>query len=137
MRASGRDGRLTLEQSAMITRARTLGMATALPIFLEDAELCKLTAIIVADVGQDPGRFGLAIPAGVGGYYDCPLDWFTAPQEGADFGAVYLKAVAAIPDFDTLLQSPRRNPQTAAQVCAHPVGAAVADNGAGGPKIAA
>ena len=53
MRANGRDGRLTLEQSAMVTRARTMGLATALPIYLE--ELRTLQARCDCRGGRWPG----------------------------------------------------------------------------------
>jgi hypothetical protein len=37
-----RDKRLTLEQSQLISRVRTMGTATMIPIFLEDSELVRL-----------------------------------------------------------------------------------------------
>ena len=45
------------------------------------------------------------MPGGVTGYYDCPLDWFSASEKGADFAAVYLQAVNAIRDFDTFFRA--------------------------------
>jgi hypothetical protein len=105
MRLKGRDERLTLEQSAMITRARTMGMATAIPIYLEDAELARIAAIVLSDVGIDPAQLGLGIPKGITSYYDCPLAWFSATDTSADFAVVYLGALDLVPDFDTYFKA--------------------------------
>lgn len=104
-KGGGRDDRLTLEQSALITRARTMGMATALPIFLEDAELCNLSGVILSDVGLDPGLLGLQVPQGISSYYDCELSWFTKADPTADFSSVYLAARDLLPDFDTYFRA--------------------------------
>jgi hypothetical protein len=48
-----RDKRLTLEQSQLISRARTMGIATATPIYLEDSELVRITIVILKDVEQE------------------------------------------------------------------------------------
>ncbi len=83
-----------------------MGLATAIPIFLEDAELAKLAAVILADVGHDSLPItGVQLPSGTGGYYDCPLEWFSEAATNADFVKTYLAANAAIPDFDTYFRA--------------------------------
>lgn len=102
--AKGRDTRLTLEQSQTLTRLRTMGMATAIPVHLEDAELAKIAAVILADVGQNPSDIGVQLPIKVTSYYDCPLDWFREPA-AVDFAPTYLQCLAAVPDFDTYFKA--------------------------------
>ncbi len=99
-----RDKRLTLEQSQLISRVRTMGTATMIPIFLEDSELVKLTAIILNDIGRTeliPSN--IQLPADVN-YYNLPIEWFTQKLEGADFIPVFLNSLQNIPDFDTYLK---------------------------------
>lgn len=103
-RAGGRDPRLSLEQSQALTRVRTMGLGTALPVALGDPELARLAAVILADVGQDPRAFGVEPCPGAASYYESPLDWFSGPGE-ADFVAVYLRCLAAVPDFDTFFKA--------------------------------
>jgi hypothetical protein len=106
MASKGRDSRLTLDQNALVTKARTMGLATAIPIYLEDAELVRLTAIILADVGHNPLSIaGLSLPTGCSSYYDCPLEWFSESTGKADFVPVYLAAQAAVADFDTYFRA--------------------------------
>lgn len=101
-----RDGRLTLEQSAFLTGVRTMGMATALPVYLSDTELARLAGVIVRDIGLDPGACGtIAPPEEANGYYDCPLDWFSGGADDTDFVPVYLACQEVIPDFDTYLRA--------------------------------
>ena len=102
--ANARDQRLTLEQSATLTRLRTMGMATAIPVRLEDSELLKLAGVILADIGRDPREIGVALPVGIEGYYDCPLDWFSSAEE-VDFAPAYLACLKSIEDFDTYFKA--------------------------------
>jgi ApaLI-like restriction endonuclease len=99
-----RDKRLTLEQSQLISRVRTMGTATMIPIFLEDSELVKLTAIILNDIGRTeliPSN--IQLPADTN-YYNLPIEWFTQKLEGVDFIPVFLNSLQNIPDFDTYLK---------------------------------
>lgn len=99
-----RDSRLTLEQSSFLTHIRTMGVATALPVYLHDAELARLAGIIVQDVGLPPGSCGtLPPPVESPGYYECPLSWFSDTYDEVDFTPVYLNCRNTIPDFDTFL----------------------------------
>lgn len=100
----GRDTRLTLEQSQTLTRLRTMGMATAIPIYLNDAELARIAAVILADVGQDNGDGEVRMPSGIDGYYDCPLEWFLEPAD-IDFAPMYLRCLSTVPDFDTYFRA--------------------------------
>ncbi len=85
-----RDARLTLEQSKKITKARTLGFGTALPIYLEDIELAKLIAVILADLGG--AEVITPVPSLPDGpfqdYYQIPLSWFTSNNKIQDFIAL-------------------------------------------------
>jgi hypothetical protein len=93
----GKDQRLSLEQSQRITRARTMGLTTALPIFLEDSELALVVSVILSDVGnpQEGIHQGSS-------YYDLPLSWFqAAPTEHIDFVELYLQSIDKVQDFDT------------------------------------
>ncbi|MEC4814003.1 MAG: hypothetical protein SAK29_12125 [Scytonema sp. PMC 1069.18] len=97
----GRDKRLTLEQSQLISRVRTMGLATATPIFLEDSELARLAAIILNDVGQHkliPKAIHISSSTG---YYELPLEWFITEVEGIEFISLYLTCVQNVQDFDT------------------------------------
>lgn len=102
--ARGRDTRLTLEQSQTLTRLRTMGMATALPVHLEDAELARIAAVILSDVGHDTGDVGVQLPPSTKSYYDCPLDWFREPAD-IDFTPIYLRCLEVVPDFDTYFKA--------------------------------
>ncbi|RUT03934.1 hypothetical protein DSM106972_048480 [Dulcicalothrix desertica PCC 7102] len=96
-----RDKRLTLEQSQLISRARTMGVATAIPIFLEDSELARLTAIILNDVEQQALISNtIQVPLNAK-YYDLPLEWFTQEVQGIDFIPLYLDCLQNVEDFDT------------------------------------
>ena len=102
---SARDKRLTLEQSQLLTRARTMGAGAVIAIYLEDAELLRLTAVIVRDINQAiPQAWGITLPSGAQGYYDLPLAWFQETAAGADFTAAYLACVETVPDFETYLK---------------------------------
>jgi ApaLI-like restriction endonuclease len=97
----GRDKRLTLEQSQLISRARTMGIATTIPIFLEDSELARLVAVILNDVGQAsliPQT--LQMPS-CAEYYDLPLEWFIQSLPNIDFIPMYLRCHDCVQDFDT------------------------------------
>ncbi|MUG91219.1 ApaLI family restriction endonuclease [Scytonema sp. UIC 10036] len=97
----GRDKRLTLEQSQLLSRARTMGTATAIPIFLEDSELARLAAVILHDVGQEnliPSA--IEIPPSAS-YYNRPLEWFTQEVQGIDFVTLYLTCLQNVKDFET------------------------------------
>lgn len=95
----GKDQRLSLEQSKRITQARTMGLATALPIFLEDSELALVARVILSDVGHPQED----IPQGTC-YYDLPLSWFQAtPTTPVDFVDLYLQSIEKVQDFDTYL----------------------------------
>jgi len=68
-----------------------MGLATAIPVYLEDSELIRLTAVIMKDVNQDiPADLRINFPDGAAGYYDIPLAWFQDIQEKADFVTLYL-----------------------------------------------
>lgn len=99
-----RDKRLTLEQSQLISRVRTMGAATAISIFLEDSELATLTAIILNDVERReliPSNIQLPPDAN---YYNLPIEWFTQELEGIDFIPIFLHSLQNVPDFDTYLK---------------------------------
>lgn len=96
-------GRLTLEQSALLTRARSLGAATALPVMLSDSELARLISVILADTGRAD-----LIPAGVlegtpagWDYYQIPLEWFRQPLPSLDFTGLFRRCADEIEDFET------------------------------------
>jgi hypothetical protein len=98
-----RDQRLSLEQQKRLSRARILGSATALPIYLEDHELLKLLSVVLADIGQ-PRRSEVfpALPAACeGDYYKIPLAWFEESYQRQDFVDAYLVCTQTVPDFDT------------------------------------
>jgi len=103
MKMTRRDARLSLEQSKRLSKARVLGLATALPILLEDGELAKLSAVILSDTGHKLLAAELpALPEGSeGDYYKIPLGWFAEKAEINDFVATYLRCVGEVPDFDT------------------------------------
>lgn len=96
-----RDKRLTLEQSQLISRARTMGYATATPIYLEDSELVRIIAVILFDVGQETLIPSIIQMPPSAGYYDLPLDWFIQPVPNIDFVPLYLNCLQNIEDFDT------------------------------------
>lgn len=99
-----RDKRLSLEQSKIIQAARTLGVATALPVSLADDELLKLLSVALLDTGHgkllQPGiRERLS---SVAGYYELPLEWFESESvPGADYVDLFLAAHSTVPDFLT------------------------------------
>jgi hypothetical protein len=80
-----------------------LGLATALPILLEDSELGKLAAVILSDTGHSLAAAELpALPETANGdYYKLSLEWFAEKTEIKDFVGTYLRCVAKVPDFDT------------------------------------
>lgn len=79
-----------------------MGLATAIPTYLEDIELSRLTAVILRDVGQAmPPEITSAFPAGAAGYYDLPLSWFQQIDTESDFVNLYLSCLQSVPDFDT------------------------------------
>jgi hypothetical protein len=98
-----RDERISLEQSKRLSKARVLGVATALPIWLQDAELAKLTSVILSDTGHRVAGAELPeLPGQAGGdYYNIPLAWFAESAEIDDFVGTYLRCAAEVPDFDT------------------------------------
>ncbi|NMG09337.1 ApaLI family restriction endonuclease [Brasilonema sp. UFV-L1] len=101
MRSNSRDKRLTLEMSQLITRARTMGLATAIPIYLDDSELIRLVTIILNDLNKTLPPEVYLLPQKVGNYYDLPLDWFKEPMHEADFTKIYLSCTQVVQDFDT------------------------------------
>jgi len=102
-----RDPRLTLEQSKRLSKARQLGQARAIPIFLEDSELMRLLSVIASDVSNAPLQTALPSlpPESSGDYYKVPLSWFSAPAGAADFPALYLRCAQTIQDFDTYFEN--------------------------------
>jgi hypothetical protein len=96
-----RDTRLTLDQSAWLTRISTMGMATALPVSLGQSELTKIASVILRDIKHDTPASGIEFPPAPADYYDCPLDWFTAEEPHADFVPLLLYCLDKIPDFAT------------------------------------
>lgn len=98
-----RDSRLTLEQTKSLSKARVLGQGRALSIFLEDAELARLAAVAVEDVGASIMKsYVPALPsAAKGNYYDIPLAWFAEPGAVHDFIDIYLRCIETIEYFDT------------------------------------
>lgn len=98
-----RDARLTLEQQKRLSRARVLGSATAIPIFLEDCELLKLLSVILSDTGN-PRRSANqpSLPPNCrGDYYQIPLAWFEDDTDSQNFISAYLDCAENIADFDT------------------------------------
>lgn len=74
-----------------------MGLATALPIFLEDSELALVARVILSDIGHRQDE----VPDGAS-YYDLPLSWFQqAPSEAEDFVELYLQCVEEVKDFET------------------------------------
>ncbi|GAB1541864.1 hypothetical protein NUACC21_45370 [Scytonema sp. NUACC21] len=99
---NSRDKRLTLEQSQLITRARTMGLTTAIPIYLDDSELIRLATIILNDLNKRlPPDISLQLPNQLGNYYDLPLSWFQEGVYDADFTKIYLSCIRLVQDFDT------------------------------------
>ena len=98
-----RDERISLEQSKRLSKARILGLATALPILLEDWELAKLAAVILSDTAHPLAGAELPkLPETAGGdYYKIPLGWFAERVEIRDFVGTYLRCSGEVPDFDT------------------------------------
>ncbi|RXD02523.1 ApaLI family restriction endonuclease [Sphingomonas sp. UV9] len=98
--AKSRDGRLTLEQSSSLTQLRTMGMATAIPVRLDDTELVKLASVILRDIGFDESILPITVPDDYTSYYNLSLDWFS--EAGTeDFVPVYLFCLNNVTDFST------------------------------------
>lgn len=119
MRQLRRDTRMNLEQSKRLTRARTLGPATALPVVLSDDELTRLIAVIVSDVNNKSLRADVyELPDNFcENYYKIPLSWFSEQEQQAsvqilgsgshagDFIDLYLRCAQEIQDFDAYFES--------------------------------
>lgn len=93
---------LDLEQTQLLNKARLLGAGTALPVALEDAELTRLIAVILADVGRlDLIPAEVKPPAGAAwDYYLLPLEWFAGPA-APGFMQLYERCLAEVRDFQT------------------------------------
>ncbi|NJR75354.1 MAG: hypothetical protein HC773_20380, partial [Scytonema sp. CRU_2_7] len=79
-----------------------MGLATAIPIYLDDSELIRLVTIILNDLNKTlPPEVSLLLPQKVGNYYDLPLDWFKEPMHEAEFTKIYLSCIQIVQDFDT------------------------------------
>ena len=107
MKGTRRDERLSLDQSKRLSKARVLGQARALSIFLENSELTKLVSVIVSDVSNMSLKS--AVPqlpqAAEHDYYKVPLSWFSEVADAPRFETLYLQCVKQIPDFDTYFQN--------------------------------
>lgn len=102
-----RDHRLDAESSAFLTRAMTLGNATALPIVLSGTEFARLIGVIYKDTGnshklQEAERAAI-VPDG--DYYATPLSWFEEGYFllGRDHVDLMLRGREDIADFNTYL----------------------------------
>lgn len=90
------------ETKQLVNAARTLG-SKGITVYLEDAELLRLCAVIANDSGQGSLVARVCQPAElVKGYYGTPLEWFTTPVDQAvDFPTVFLSLRGKIEDFPT------------------------------------
>ncbi|NJL50549.1 MAG: restriction endonuclease [Blastochloris sp.] len=103
MARSSEAGSLSLEQQRLLNKARVLGPATALPVILEDGELARICAVILADIGRPD-----LIPKEVTisevqswDYYGLPLDWFSSQPKHKGFLEFYTRCVHEVQDFET------------------------------------
>lgn len=90
------------ETKQLANAARTLGNK-GITVYLEDAELLRLCAVVSNDLGKGELLKAVAKPEELSkGYYGTPLDWFLQPVEKAvDFQTVYLSLRDQITDFQT------------------------------------
>jgi hypothetical protein len=95
--------RLSLEQSALITKARSLGATTALPVMLSEGEMVRLICVILADTQRNeliPAE--VSLPSGAKwDYYEIPLSWFAKGELSANFTQFFIDCAAAVEDFAT------------------------------------
>jgi hypothetical protein len=102
-----RDHRLDAEASAFLTRAMSLGNATALPIVLSGTELARLIGVIYRDTGNEDRlpEESRAVIVPDQDYYATPLSWFEYPcaLPGRDHVDLMLLGREQIVDFNTYL----------------------------------
>jgi hypothetical protein len=100
---SQKNSKLSLEQSQLLSKARVLGSATALPVLLEDGELVRLISVILADTKMSELiPKSIVLPKGSSwDYYDVPLSWFSNSEKHEWFLEFYLNCAKKIPDFET------------------------------------
>jgi hypothetical protein len=94
---------LDLEQRQLLNKARLLGPQTALPVTLGDAELARLIAVILNDVGRsDIAPESLRPPPGEAwDYYSMPLTWFVDDVPNLNFDVFYEACLRSVQDFQT------------------------------------
>lgn len=90
------------ETKQLLNAARTLGNK-GISVYLEDAELLRLCAVVANDLGKGNLVSSVASPAELAqGYYGTPIDWFVKTTEGGiDFPTAFLLLREQIEDFAT------------------------------------
>jgi hypothetical protein len=104
-------GRLSHEESKLLTKVMTMGQGTHLPVVMSASELARLIGVIYHDTGMGsaleaeiPGLWAKIDP-GVD-YYEIPGEWFLAPvalEEGQHIALMRL-GERQIEDFPTYLR---------------------------------
>ena len=95
-----RDQRLSLEQNRLLSKARVLGPATALPVLLSDSELLKIIGVIGSDTGLHQ-LVPIEFRPPLDDYFQIPLSWFNDNRSVSAFNDIYIRCITQVQNFDT------------------------------------